>query len=120
VAAHVTDLGDNARISFTVGHGSLFTVGYSSQFEFYLKAYDSSGVLLDSITGAANTRSLGGTGLSYLTLERPSPDIAYVEAGSENAGGYWMIDDIAWVPEPGTMVALALGLAGFVILRRKR
>ena len=120
VAAYVTDLADNAKISFAVGLGSKFTVGYSSQFEFFLKAYDSSGTLLDSITGAGNTRSHDGTGLSYLTLERPSYDIAYVEAGSENAGGYWMIDDISWVPEPGSIVALALGLAGFVILRRKR
>ena len=118
VAAYVMNLEDTARATFAPGLAIYFQLGYSSQFEFFLKAYDSSGGLLASTTGAANSKSNGGTGLSYLSIEQDG--MAYVEFGSEGAGGYWMVDDIAWVPEPTAWIALAVGLVGLVGWRKRK
>jgi hypothetical protein len=118
VAAFIPSLGDTARITFTCGTASYFTIGYSSQFQFFVEAYDVAGSLLNSASGPANTKSLGGTGLSYLTVTHP--DIAYVTLHDQ--GGYWMVDNIttdAPVPEPSSVVALLMGLGGLAASRRR-
>ncbi len=117
-AAFVPTPGDTAKITFTGGLASYFTVGYSSQFPFHLDAYDALGTLLASASGPRNTKSNGGTGLSYLTVN--SPGIAYVTLHDQ--GGYWMIDNIetnAPVPEPSSLIALGALMAPMLALRRR-
>lgn len=119
VSAYITDLSDKAKVAFTIGPASYFTVGYSSEFPFIVEAYAASHQLLDSVTGPANTKSQGGTGLTYLTVSRPG--IAYVLLRDE--GGCWMMDNIetdAPVPEPGTILVFAFGAAGAVATARRR
>jgi hypothetical protein len=119
VSAAVLNLSDLGKVSFSFGAASNFTIGYSSEFSFQIQAYDSSGVLLDTKTGAANTRSQSGTGLGYLQISRQTADIAYVVFGN-NYGGYWMVDNVTTdapqsspiIPEPGALLALAMGMAG--------
>ena len=119
VAAYVADPSDWAKISFDGGgKASYFKVGYSSLFNFTLLAYDAAGQLLDQDTGLANTKGQGGTGLRY--LEVSCPDIAYVVL--HDSGGFWMIDNIetdAPVPEPASLVVLAVGLAALMVRRRR-
>lgn len=118
VGAFVANSGDSGRLSFLGGTANYVTVGYSSQFEFTVEAYDSAGAFLTSSSGAANPRSLGGTGLGYLTVT--SPGIAYVLM--HDHGGHWLVDNIssdAYVPEPASACVLAAGLLGLCIRRRR-
>jgi len=118
VAAYLVNPSDGAKISFAYGKASYFKVGYSSLFNFTLLAYDAAGQLLDQDTGLANTKGQGGTGLRY--LEVSCPDIAYVVL--HDSGGFWMIDNIetdAPVPEPASLVVLAVGLAALMVRRRR-
>jgi hypothetical protein len=118
VAAYIANPSDRAKISFAYGTATYFTVGYSSRFGFTLEAYNSSDQLLNYVTGPANTKSQGGTGLSYLTVN--SANTAYVILHDQ--GGFWMVDNIETdaptVPEPGSCAALFTGVA-FVAFRRK-
>jgi len=121
VAAYAANYPDNGKVSFVYGPASRFSIGYTSEFGFYLEAYDSSGTLIASDTGPANTKGQGGTGLLYLSVDTGLPNISYVLFHDE--GGYWMIDNIttdAIVPEPSSiLLGLATGLAGLMRLRRK-
>ena len=117
-SAYVANLADRAQISFTRGTATYVTVGYSSQFYFVIEAYNSFGDLLTSSTGGANTKSQGGAGLEYLTVQHS--DIAYVVL--HDHGGYWMVDNLsadAPVPEPVSLTVLALGLVSLVTRRRR-
>jgi len=120
VAAYITTPSDGAKISFAYGTATYFTVGYSSLFEFTLEAYDADDQLLDYVTGAANTKSLGSTGVEYLTVS--CPDISYVVMHDQ--GSFWIIDNIETdaplIPEPTSVVALGAGLAGLMARRRRR
>lgn len=120
VAAYIANPSDAVKICFDYGTATYFTIGYSSLFEFTLEAYDASDQLLDYVTGPENTKSVGGTGVKYLTIS--CPDIAYVVLHDE--GGFWMMDNIttdAPVPEPSCLVSLLAGLGGLSgAIRRKR
>jgi hypothetical protein len=116
VGAYCNNLADQGKVSFTSGLVDFFSVGYSSQYDFVMEAYDASGGLLTSVTGAANTKSQDGTGLSYLSVNHTG--ISYVVF--HDHGGYWMIDNASTdVPEPASMSVLCLGLAGLLWRRRK-
>ena len=122
VAAYAKNFGECAKIAFVYGPASWIEIGYSSQFEFFLEGYDTSGTLIATDSGPANTKSQGGTGLEYVSVNVGDPLIAYVVLHDE--GGYWMIDNIstdAQVPEPGSiLLGLAAGLAGLMRLRQNR
>jgi hypothetical protein len=120
VWAFIYDQSDKAKVTFTTGTASHFTVGYTSQNPFTLEAYDSADQLLESVTGEANVKSQGGTGLLYLTVSKPS--IAYVILHDQ--GGFWMVDNLstdAPVPEPSALLALlgGLGSIGGMMFRRR-
>ena len=121
VAVYAANLTDKGKISFTYGPASRFSIGYSSEFDFSLEAYDSAGVLLASDTKPANTKGQGGTELKYVSVDTGMPNIAYVVLHDE--GGYWMIDNIttdAVVPEPSSiMLGFAVIAAGIMRIRRK-
>jgi hypothetical protein len=117
VAAAVWNLSDMGKVSFDLGPVSVFRIGYSSQYAFQVQAYDSRGVQIATTSGAANTRGLGGTGLGYLQISRPTADIAYVVFGN-NYGGYWAVDNVTTdaplVPEPGSILILVMGAVGLL------
>ena len=118
VAAYVRNLSEKAKIEFALGPASYFSVGYSSQHPLVLEGYNSGDQLLASVSGPANTKSQGGTGLSYLVVSHA--DMAYVVIHDE--GGYWLMDNIttdAPVPEPGSLVGIGVGLAGLALRRRE-
>lgn len=119
VGGYLLDLDDQARVDFAYGQASWFTAGYSSEFQFVLEAYDATGELLTSSTGAANTQPQGGNGLAYLTVSHPG--ISYIVL--HDHGGHWMIDNIttdAPVPEPASCATLLTGLIGLAWRFRKR
>jgi len=118
VAAYVVNYGDVAKMLFTKGLAGYVTVGYSSQFQFVLEAYDGAGSLLTSTTSPANVKSQGGTGLRDITAT--ATGIAYVLMHDE--GGCWMIDNIrsdAYVPEPSSMAVLIVLVGGIVYSKLK-
>ena len=117
VWAFIYDQNDKAKVTFTMGTASYFTVGYTSQNPFTVEAYDAADQLLDSVTGAANVSSQGGTGLLYLTVSKP--EIAYVVLHDQ--GGYWMVDNIetdAPVPEPSSLLLLSFGATSLIAATR--
>lgn len=117
VAAMAANPWERAKISFLNGTASFFSLGYSSQYEFFLEAYDMSGNLLATDSGPSWTKSQGANGLRYLTVSHTG--IAYVMAHDD--GGSWMIDNIttdAPVPEPSSLITLSA--AGVLLLRTRR
>jgi hypothetical protein len=113
VAAFAPDLDWNGSIKFTLGLASVVGIGYSSFFDIFLDGYDAGGNMVAATSGPAVARSKGATGIGMLTLMSAQHDISYVVIRSQ--GGYWMVDNVssdAPVPEPGSLLALAAGLAG--------
>lgn len=118
VAAY-TEQSDPAVIRFTLGSASFVRFGYSSASTIYADAFDASGTLLDSAQGDANVKSSGGAGLVYLQLNHAG--ISYIQI--HDTGSFWMMDNLssdAPVPEPSSVLALMLGLAGLVVRRSRR
>lgn len=106
IAAFVANTSDHAKISFTEGQATIFSLHYSSEFGLVLEAYDCSDSLIASASGPSNV-GLGTTNLLTVT----GSSIAYVIIHDE--GGYWFVDDIstdAPVPEPSSGLLLSLGL----------
>jgi hypothetical protein len=119
VAGCVANTSDQGRIGFAYSSASWLTVGYTSEYEFVMEAYDASGTFLTSATGAANTKAPGVTGLAYLTVS--SPGISYVVL--HDHGRYWMIDNVtsdASAPEPASCVTLLAGLISMSWRFRRR
>lgn len=118
VAAY-TEQSDPAVIRFTLGYASFVRFGYSSASAIYMDAFDSTGTLLDSVQGSANTKSLGGIGLAFLEVTHPG--IACVQI--HDTGSFWMIDNLssdAPVPEPSSVSILGIGILGLATRRRGR
>ncbi len=121
VAAAVLNGAPQARIDFTSGGASYFSVGYSSEFDFSIVGFDQEGNELGSVTGPASVRSNGAWGLKYLTLN--CAGMSYVSLCGEP--GYWCIDNLstdAAVPEPSAFVSVAFALSAFGLgrLRSRR
>lgn len=121
VAAFVPDLGWDGKIAFTLGTASAVQLGYSSEFDILLDGYDAGGDLVATTSGVPNTKSQGGTGLGELSLTSAQANISYVVIAGD--GGYWMVDDLysdAQMPEPGSLLALGVGLVALVGLVSRR
>lgn len=133
VAAIVMD--GYMKIAITGDTGAKeITLGISNFFDVAVEAYDINNNLISSensgegTVGVANllpntkTQPVGnpGIGLKYVTVSCPIPKISYILVKSEP--GFYVVDNVSYVvPEPGSMVALAVGLMGFVgVIGRKR
>lgn len=110
-----------------------FTIGISSFYDVVIEAYDINNNIISnagtdtvgtvSLLPNTKTRPVGNpaTGLQYATVKTITPSIAYILIKSEP--GFYVVDNISYVtPEPGSMLALAAGLAGLLgfASRRKR
>jgi hypothetical protein len=87
-----------------------------------LTAYDSSGQVLQQVTGSGDGR--GSVPFATLTIDRATRDIAFVIAGGFNTEGIYLDNlrfDIAPVPVPSSLVLMVvgLGLLGFMVRHRK-
>jgi len=76
-----------------------------------MRVYDSSGVLLETVSAA--TVLVGSWGTNFIGIERPD-QIARVVFSAPDFGldGLTFENDLLLVPEPSTLSALAMGLVG--------
>jgi hypothetical protein len=121
VCAWLGTTGDWGRIDFDDQNGTWFQLGVSSISDFWLKAYDSSGYLLDSDTTGACTQWEGYTDMVFLRVDAPlGTSIAYVKV--YDSGNYWEVDNMSGdmaggippIPEPTTIFLLGFGLLGLL------
>lgn len=88
-----------------------------------MRVYDSSGVLLETVSAA--TVLVGNWGTNFIGIEQPD-QIARVVFSAPDFGldGLTFENDLLLVPEPSTLTSLAMGLAGMwglaVLGRRPR
>lgn len=76
-----------------------------------MRVYDSSGVLLETVSAA--TVSVANWGTNFIGIERPN-QIARLVLSATDFGldGLTFESDLLLVPEPSTLTSLAMGLAG--------
>lgn len=98
---------------------SLDFIGNDSADTGLLEAYNASGNLL----GRALSPSLGLGEVANVSFQSGNDDISYILAGGQDRLSSLGIDNLqasSHAPEPATLALLGTGLAGLLILRRRR
>ena len=97
---------------------SLDFIGNDASDTGLLEAYDESGNLLGTVLSSA----LGIDEVGSVSFEIPTNDIAFILAGGAGIPSSLGIDNLrtSHSPEPATLALLGTGLAGLLVLRRRR
>jgi len=85
----------------------------------FLRAFDSSGTLLDTVTAFGDGQTPGQE-FARVSITRPSADIAYIIAGGSNAEGHFLDNlQVNVVPVPAAAWLLGSSLIGLFGMTRR-
>lgn len=122
----LNNTGNGGKITFDNCDATYFGLNYSASSNFYVEAYNSSGVMIDSTSGGGNINGPA----DYLQVDWDGTDcIAYVIV--HDTGNYWTVDDLRTdatgiiqnnpnVPAPGAILLGGMGVSLVGWLKRRR